>query len=227
MLPVLYSFRRCPYAMRARMGLLYSSIDVELREVLLKEKPSSMLAISAKGTVPVLLIPDQLFQESLIPEPQLQTPEVIDQSRDIMRWALAIDDPQQWLNEELSEPINQLIDYNDNQFKTHLDHYKYWERYPAESQLFYRRQAEVFLEVLEKNLATQLYLLSDRITLADIALFPFIRQFAFVDKTWFDQAAYPKLHIWLQGFLESELFLRSMKKHSPWQLGDSPIMLGQ
>ena len=130
MLPVLYSFRRCPYAMRARMALLYSSINLELREVLLKDKPSSMLDISAKGTVPVLLLPDS---------------NVLDQSRDIMHWALAIDDPQQWLNEEMLESINQLIDYNDNQFKTHLDHYKYWERYPAESQEFYPAQGEIFL----------------------------------------------------------------------------------
>ena len=109
MLPVLYSFRRCPYAMRARMALLYSSINLELREVLLKDKPSSMLDISAKGTVPVLLLPDS---------------QVLDQSRDIMHWALAIEDPQQWLNEEILEYINQLIDYKDNQFKTNLDHDK-------------------------------------------------------------------------------------------------------
>lgn len=211
MLPVLYSFRRCPYAMRARMALLYSSINLELREVLLKDKPSSMLAISAKGTVPVLLLPDS---------------QVLDQSRDIMHWALAIDDPQQWLNEELLDSINRLIDYNDNQFKTHLDQYKYWERYPAESQEFYRAQGEVFLALLEEYLDRQSYLLADRISMADIALFPFIRQFAFVDKNWFDQAPYPKLQIWLQGFLESPLFLATMKKLPPWQEGDSPIAFG-
>jgi glutathione S-transferase len=211
MLPVLYSFRRCTYAMRARMALLYSSINLELREVLLKDKPASMLAISPKGTVPVL---------------QLSDSEVLDQSRDIMHWALAIDDPQQWLNEELLESINQLIDYNDNQFKTHLDQYKYWERFPAESQDFYRAQGEIFLKLLEEHLCRQRYLLADRISMADIALFPFIRQFAFVDKGWFDQAPYPKLQIWLQSFLESPLFLAAMKKLPPWQEGDSPIVLG-
>jgi glutathione S-transferase len=211
MLPVLYSFRRCPYAMRARMALLYSSINLELREVLLKDKPASMLAISPKGTVPVL---------------QLSDSEVLDQSRDIMHWALAIDDPQQWLNEELLDSINQLIDYNDNQFKTHLDHYKYWERFPAESQEFYRTQGEIFLNLLEEHLSRHRYLLADRISMADIALFPFIRQFAFVDKGWFDQAPYPKLQIWLQSFLESPLFLAAMKKLPPWQEGDSPIVLG-
>jgi glutathione S-transferase len=212
MLPVLYSFRRCPYAMRARMALLYSSINLELREVLLKNKPSAMLAASPKGTVPVLLLPGS---------------QVLDQSRDIMHWALAIDDPKQWLNEELVESINQLIDYNDNQFKTHLDHYKYWERYPAESQQFYRGQGELFLINLEQHLGRHHYLLADKVSMADIALFPFIRQFAFVDKVWFDQAPYPKLQVWLQRFLESPLFLAAMKKLPPWQEGDSAVYLSQ
>lgn len=211
MLPVLYSFRRCPYAMRARMALLYSSINLELREVLLKDKPPAMLAASPKGTVPVLQLPDS---------------EVLDQSRDIMHWALAIDDPQQWLNEELLDSINQLIDYNDNQFKSHLDQYKYWERFPAESQNFYRAQGEIFLKLLEEHLCRQRYLLANSISMADIALFPFIRQFAFVDKDWFDRSPYPKLQIWLQEFLESPLFLAAMKKLPPWQKGDSPVYLG-
>ena len=226
MLPVLYSFRRCPYAMRARMALLYSSIDLELREVVLKHKPASMLAASPKGTVPVLLLPGSLLPGSLLPGSLLPGSQVLDQSRDIMHWALAIDDPQQWLNEELVESINQLIDYNDNQFKTHLDHYKYWERYPAESQQFYRDQGELFLTDLEQHLSRQRYLLADKISMADIALFPFIRQFTFVDKVWFDQAPYPKLKIWLQEFLQSPLFLAAMKKRPPWQEGDSPTPLG-
>ena len=212
MLPVLYSFRRCPYAMRARMTLIYSSINPELREVLLKDKPSSMLAISAKGTVPVLQLPDS---------------NVLDQSRDIMHWALAINDPQQWLDEEIATSISELIDYNDNQFKTHLDHYKYWERFPAESKNFYRTQGESFLQRLEQQLNNQRYLLADTISMADIALFPFIRQFAFVDKSWFDQAPYPKLQAWLQGLLDSRLFLAAMKKLPPWHEGDSPVSLYQ
>jgi glutathione S-transferase len=210
MLSVLYSFRRCPYAMRARMTLIYSSINLELREVLLKDKPPSMLAISAKGTVPVLLLADLT---------------VLDQSRDIMHWSLAIDDPQQWLNEELLESINALIDYNDNQFKRYLDQYKYWQRYPAESQEFYRTQAEVFTRRLEEHLGRHRYLLADSVSMADIALFPFIRQFAFVDKVWFDQAPYPRLQVWLQTFLESPLFLAAMKKLPPWQEGDSAVLL--
>lgn len=210
MLPVLYSFRRCPYAMRARMALQYSSINLELREVLLRDKPPSMLAISPKGTVPVLLLPDA---------------RVLDQSRDIMHWALAIDDPQCWLSEERRDAVNELIDYNDNQFKTHLDHYKYYERFPAESQAYYRAQGERFLRLLEGHLRRHRYLLADSISMADIALFPFIRQFAFVDKAWFDQAPYPKLQLWLQAFLQSPLFLATMKKLPPWQEGDPPVML--
>ena len=210
MLPVLYSFRRCPYAIRARMALIYSSINLELREVLLRDKPPSMLAASGKGTVPVLLLPDS---------------RVLDQSLDIMLWALDSSDPQQWYNEELSEPINRLIDCNDNQFKVHLDHYKYWDRYPAQSQQYYRSQAEEFLMELESLLSCRDYLLADRITLADIALFPFIRQFAFVDKAWFDRAPYPKLQAWLEEFLQSALFAAAMKKLPPWQEGDIEVYL--
>lgn len=210
MLPVLYSFRRCPYAIRARMALIYSSINVELREVLLRDKPKSMLAASAKGTVPVLLLPDG---------------RVLDQSRDIMLWALESSDPQQWYNEALAEPVNCLIDCNDNQFKAHLDHYKYWDRFPEQPQQFYRAQAEKFLLQLEGYLENNSYLLADRITLADIALFPFIRQFAYVDKPWFDQAPYPRLQAWLEKFLQSELFAAAMNKLPPWQEGDSAVYL--
>ena len=142
-----------------------------------------------------------------------------------MLWALESSDPQQWYNEALAEPINRLIDCNDNQFKTHLDHYKYWDRYPAQSQQDYRAQAEEFLVQLESLLGCHKYLLADRITLADIALFPFIRQFAFVDKAWFDRAPYPRLQAWLEEFLQSALFAAAMKKLPPWQEGDKAVCL--
>lgn len=209
-LPILYSFRRCPYAVRARMTLLYASIDLELREVLLKAKPEKMLAISAKGTVPVLELPNA---------------EVLDESYDIIRWALRQSDPQNWLSADLGSAISDLIERNDGQFKTDLDHYKYWERFPAESQGEYRLRGEQFLAELEVLLSRQSYLLAERITLADIALFPFVRQFAFVDKDWFDQSPYPKLRAWLEQLLNSKLFLAAMKKSPPWQDGDSPISL--
>ena len=212
-LPVLYSFRRCPYAIRARMVLLYTSINVELREVLLREKPPSMLAISAKGTVPVL---------------QLQDGTVLDQSCDIMHWALAQNDPQHWLRADLAEATGDLISRNDNQFKRDLDSYKYWPRFDfgshnasgESSPITARAQCELFLSELEQSLKRQPYLLAEQLTLVDIALFPFIRQFAFVDKQWFDQSPYPALRAWLQQFLEHELFLRAMKKSPPWRDGD-------
>jgi glutathione S-transferase len=209
-LPILYSFRRCPYAMRARMALLYASINLELREVLLKAKPEKMLAISAKGTVPVLELADAV---------------VLDESYEIIRWALEQNDPKNWLSAELEADIDDLGARNDGQFKTDLDHYKYWQRFPAESREQYRARGELFLAELEILLTKQTYLLAERITLADIALFPFIRQFAFVDKDWFDRSPYPKLRAWLEQLLVSELFLAVMKKSPPWQDGDSPIAL--
>ena len=209
-IPILYSFRRCPYAMRARMALLYASINLELREVLLKAKPDKMLAISAKGTVPVLELPDA---------------RVLDESYDIIHWALEKSDPEQWWSADLAPAISDLVARNDGQFKTDLDHYKYWERFPAESQEQYRARGELFLAELEVLLTKQPYLLTERITLADIALLPFVRQFASVDRDWFDQSPYPKLRAWLEQLVASDLFLAAMKKSPPWQDGDSPIAL--
>ena len=209
-IPILYSFRRCPYAMRARMALLYASINLELREVLLKAKPEEMLAISAKGTVPVLALPDA---------------RVLDESYEIIHWALEKSDPEQWWSADLAPAIDDLVARNDGQFKTDLDHYKYWERFPAESQELYRARGEGFLSELEGLLGKQPYLLAGRITLADIALLPFIRQFASVDRGWFDQSPYPKLRAWLEQLVASDLFLAAMKKSPPWQDGDSAIAL--
>lgn len=207
MLPILYSFRRCPYAIRARMALRYAGVQVELREVLLKDKPASMLAASSKGTVPVLIFPDG---------------EVLDESFDVMRWALEQSDSDHWWLKEFEAEANELIQWNDGEFKQHLDHYKYFERYssgksPEHSVEFYRAQAEEFLTALEQRLSVEKYLLGKSISIADIAIFPFIRQFAFADKNWFDASPYPKLKIWLSGFLESDLFLSIMDKNPVWQ----------
>lgn len=202
MLPILYSFRRCPYAIRARMALHYSGIQVELREVLLKDKPPSMLAASSKGTVPVLIFPDG---------------RVLDESLDVMRWALEQNDSDHWWLKEFEAEMNELIQWNDGEFKQHLDHYKYFERYPEHSMEFYRAQAEEFLIALEQRLSVGKYLLGKNISLADIAIFPFIRQFAFADKGWFDSSPYPKLQNWLAGLLESNLFLSVMEKYPVWQ----------
>ena len=197
--PTLYSFRRCPYAMRARMAVRYAGCAVEIVEVSLKAKPVEMLERSPKGTVPVLVLGDQ----------------VLDQSLDIMRWALAQSDPDDWLmaDDEVARLlIADLIARNDGPFKTSLDQYKYAVRYPEFSQEEYRQRGEVFLSELEDRLGSQLFLVSDHLTLADVALAPFVRQFCFVDPEWFWQSPYPKLREWLQRFLESALFIQAMQK---------------
>jgi len=197
---LLYSFRRCPYAMRARMAVAYSGVAVETVEVSLKAKPAEMLARSPKGTVPVLVLDDQVLEQSL----------------DIMRWALAQNDPQDWSlagDIDGQRLIAELIELNDGPFKTDLDRYKYAVRYPEFSQEHYRAQGEVFLARLEGLLATRDYLLTDHLTLADTALAPFVRQFCGVDPEWFWQAPYPCLQAWLQRFLDSELFKHAMVKH--------------
>jgi glutathione S-transferase len=207
--PVLYSFRRCPYAMRARMALVASGLRVELREVVLREMPASLLAYSPKGTVPVLVLPDG---------------RVIDESREIIEWALAENDPQQWLPaavDGMQGTLDHLIDENDQSFKQHLDHYKYADRYPQHPASVYRSRGERFLRQLERCLQPHGWLLGERMGVADVAIFPFVRQFALVDKAWFDSRPYPRLHAWLNTFLDSALFARVMKKYPQWQEGDS------
>jgi glutathione S-transferase len=195
----LYSFRRCPYAMRARMALRYSGVALDIIEVSLKAKPAEMLALSPKGTVPVLSV-DGL---------------VIDESLAIMRWALAQNDPQDWLLKE--DPAGQaltaaLIEENDQAFKVHLNRYKYAERYPEQPMAVYRAEGEVFLRKLDELLDGRDYLLAEHPTLADVALMPFVRQFAHVDREWFAQTPYVRLQAWLHRFLESELFTTVMAK---------------
>ncbi|MGU9850008.1 glutathione S-transferase [Pseudomonas koreensis] len=191
----LYSFRRCPYAMRARMALRYSGVPVEIVEVSLKAKPAEMLAISPKGTVPVLDADGQ----------------VIDESLEIMRWALAQNDPDNWLLGGDSR-IAELIEANDQVFKVHLNRYKYAERYPQQPMEVYRAEGAVFLQRLDELLADRDYLLTEHPSLADIALLPFVRQFAHVDREWFAQTPYVRLQAWLPRFLESDLFTSIMKK---------------
>lgn len=212
-LAVLYSFRRCPYAMRARMALKYSGIDVYLREIDLKNKPLALIQCSAKGTVPILV---------------LNNGTVLDESRDIMLWALANNDPEQWLPEPATTAhtqMNTLLDLNDQQFKTHLDHYKYADRYPEHGTVYYRQQGEKFLLLLEECLRKQPFLQGDRVSITDIGIFPFIRQFAFVDSDWFSQSPYHSLRNWLETLLQSELFISIMEKYKPWQETSAPIIL--
>lgn len=184
------------------MTLDYTAVSVELREILLRDKPASMLMASPKGTVPVLILPDG---------------KVIDESIEVMRWALAGNDPDHWWRDDMAIEINSLVEENDGVFKQHLDQYKYADRHPAHPQEFYRDQAEQFLRHLEHRLVLKRYLMEDQLTFPDVAVFPFVRQFAFVDKAWFDQAPYPKLQAWLQSFLDSELFSGVMTKYPVWR----------
>src|SRR5690554_2240183 len=191
-LPRLYSFRRCPYAMRARLGLVFAELKVELREIVLRNKPEQMLGISPKGTVPVLeLLANDDSHENI----------VIEESREILEWALEQNDPQGLLNIE-PEKANALIDQNDNEFKQWLDRYKYADRYPEMTELEYRQKGEEFLQVLEALLANNPYLLGDKVSMADIGVMPFIRQFAHVNRDVFYSLPYPHLQQWLKDWLE-------------------------
>jgi glutathione S-transferase len=181
------------------MALRYSGVAVDIVEVSLKAKPAEMLALSGKGTVPVLSVDGQ----------------VIDESLEIMRWALAQNDPQNWLLKDDPQgqaAIAALIEENDQAFKVHLNRYKYAERYPEQPMEFYRAEGEAFLRRLDERLEGRDYLLAGHPSLADVALMPFIRQFAHVDREWFAQTPYRRLQAWLQRFLESELFTSIMKK---------------
>ncbi|MAY42050.1 MULTISPECIES: glutathione S-transferase [unclassified Neptuniibacter] len=204
--PILYSFRRCPYAMRARLAIAYSQVSVELREIVLRNKPQSMLNISPKGTVPVLLLTDGT---------------VIDESIDIMRWVLSQNDPDCWYGAQYVAAIDKLIDENDTVFKPCLDRYKYADRYPEHSQEYYRSQCEQWFVKLNDLLGSNDgYLLTNQPTLADMALFPFIRQCAHVDLEWFEATSYEHLQCWLADLKSSALFSSSMTKYPAWKCGD-------
>ena len=196
-LPILYSYRRCPYAMRARMALKLAGIQVEIREISLREKPAHMLQVSPKGTVPVLVLADG---------------SVIEQSLEIMQWALKARALQTNIHEASRAASLVLISENDDAFKRALDAYKYPERYPSKTQSQHRADGEVFLQKLENLLQNNLYLFGNAPSLADIAIFPFVRQFAAVDAAWFDNSPYPKLKVWLKTLVDSELFASIMEK---------------
>jgi glutathione S-transferase len=202
--PILYSFRRCPYAMRARMALLASGTVCELREIALRAKPQELFAASPKGTVPVLVLPDGT---------------VIEESLDIMLWALERNDPQHWLAPKHGslDDMLQLIAQCDGDFKLHLDRYKYPNRYNNVDPLEHRAAGADYLLALESHLAIQPYLFGSRPALADIATFPFIRQFAQTDQAWFDAQPWPQLLRWLSTLLDSALFSSVMHKFDPWE----------
>jgi len=203
-IPILYSFRRCPYAMRARMALAVGGIEVEHREVDLKERPDELYAASAKGTVPVVVLPDD---------------SILDESLDVMRWALAQSDPEAWLPRDAAEEedARSLLARNDCEFKHHLDRYKYATRYEGVDPEEHRAAASLILQDLDARLAESGFLMGQRFTYVDAAVAPFVRQFAFADKTWFDERPWPHLHAWLEAFLASPRFHGIMQKHEPWK----------
>jgi glutathione S-transferase len=221
-LGILYSFRRCPYAMRARLActLFLPPQSLVLREVVLKNKPQELLDISPKATVPVLMVSAGPLADSIL----------VDESRDIMLWALtkgmqgqtADALKTQYLPLHLQLEIEKLIDENDGPFKWALDHYKYADRF-EESEEHYRKLGEIFLAKLERLLEHNRYLLTQKMSLADIAILPFVRQFAHVDKQWFEQSSYPNLIQWLDTVLKSELFTSIMEKYKPWDKQEKTI----
>lgn len=208
---ILYSFRRCPYAMRARLAIVSAQLEVELREVELRNKPESLLLISPKETVPVLV---------------LNNGQVLDESLDIMSWALQQNDPEHWLETDWLKDTETLIQWNDGEFKYYLDRYKYADRHPDFSAIEYRRQAEQFLAELEKRLYQNTYLCGNHFSLADAVILPFIRQFTAVDSVWFESKPYPLIQQWLNKFVASNRFIAVMTKYEPWKPDDLPIKFG-
>lgn len=208
--PILYSFRRCPYAIRARLAIKVSGVRVALREVVLRDKPAALLLASAKATVPVLQLPDG---------------QVLEQSLDIMRWALEQHDPQGWLCAQEQEEALALITLNDGPFKQALDRYKYAPRHPERPMQAWRDDAvDLMLAPLNGRLADRPYLLRDTPSLADMAIAPFVRQFAAVDPGWFDSAPFEPLQAWTKRIVESPLFEAVMTKFDAWQPGDAEII---
>ena len=207
-LPILYSFRRCPYAMRARMVLLHSKIQYEIREIKLSNKPKEMLAISPKGTVPVLI---------------LENGDILDESLDVMLWAIEQGNLRNLFNSGKKEILD-LIKINDGEFKDAIDRYKYSSLYPEKPMIEYRKMGELFLEKIESYLEKNKFIFGKIISLADLAIFPFIRQFFRVDFYWFYSSLFKNIKEWTLFFEGSENFIDIMRKIKPWTTGDKPTL---
>lgn len=208
-IPILYSFRRCPYAMRARLAIYVSNIKVQLREILLRNKAPEFLLASAKGTVPVLVTHKEVIEESL----------------DIMVWSLKQEDPEHWLNMP-TEGYN-WISRNDGPFKKALDHTKYAARFPDLDPKLERAKALEFLTDLNLQIGNSKWMFGKDCSLADMALLPFIRQFSNIDSLWFYSQNLPNVHKWLDYFLETNHFLQIMKKYSIWASNNPPIIFSK
>lgn len=197
-LPILYSFRRCPYAIRSRLALIYSGVKCELFEVDLRNKPKALLDLSPKATVPVLLLP---------------CGKVIEESIDIMHYALKQNDPDGWTAQGLGV-IDAIIKKNDIEFTPALRKYKYYERYEGSKDVYLKQAEDIFIIWLERQLQQAHYVSGNRISLADIAIVPFVRQFAKADQGWFDNSCYVGIKRWLQDLTDSAIFNVAMEKHS-------------
>lgn len=197
--------------MRARLALMVSNRACELREVVLRDKPQEMFEVSAKGTVPILIDVDG---------------RVLDQSIDIMLWGLRQNDPEKWLIPEqgsVAEMLALIAEFDDG-FKYHLDRYKYPERYPGVDAQTHRHEGALYLEKLNARLNAAKYLFGNNIALADMAIAPFVRQFAHTDKGWFNQQPWPGLQAWLAGFTDSEIYSSVMQKYPKWESGNPGVV---
>jgi len=204
--PILWTFRRCPYAMRARLAIHSSGLQVTLREILLRDKPAEFLATSPKGTVPVVDAGGRVIAES----------------RDIMLWALAQNDPESWL--DMPQAGHDLIDISDGPFKTALDHTKYAVRYPDLDPVAERAKALNFLRDLDARLTVTPFLLGPHRRMADMAILPFVRQFANIDRVWFDAQGLDGVARWLTAFTSSDRLAQVMQKYPPWQSGQDQVL---
>ena len=210
-LPIFYSFRRCPYAMRARLAIASAAQQVELREVVLRDKPEEMLAASPKATVPVLVLADG---------------SVLEESRDIMDWALGENDPEgltDWPEDDLDAMLA-LVETFDGPFKTALDRYKYATRYTDADEAAERAKAAGYLAELETMLEGRPYLFGERMSLADMAILPFVRQYAHVDIDWFRAQPWPSVIGWLDAFLASDRLDAVMAKYEQWKSGERGVL---
>ena len=209
--PILYSFRRCPHAIRARLALMVSNRVCELREVVLRDKPQEMLEVSAKGTVPILIDVDG---------------RVLDQSIDIMLWALRQHDPEKWLMPDQGSVAEmlELIALFDEGFKYHLDRYKYPDRYPGVDPQAHRHEGSLYLGRLNAQLSATKYSFGNNVALADMAIAPFVRQFAHTDRAWFNEQPWPRLQAWLAEFTESQIYSSVMQKYPAWESGNAGVV---
>lgn len=210
---ILYSLQHCPYAMRARMGLLMAQQQVMLRAITMKNKPEEMLKVSPKGTVPVLVLADDTLSDKV----------VIDESLDIMVWALQQNDPEDLLHknspEDLAEML-ELVSRNDKEFKPQLEIYKKSKRFRTGTEIEERQKCEVFIAELEERLASSNFVdgcfVGKKPGLIDYALIPFVRQFSRVNKAWFKQAPYPLLREWIEQQMQTRLYAKAMEKYPLW-----------